>query len=511
MCPVLIRGEALALSGGARSDILRIGVAESVDCGDPRFGRPDPEVFALEWLRFLPLVAPGEQGELRNLVAKKLISTDAVVWRVELRPGVRFASGRELGADDVVFTYSYFLSREAAGSLRTALFSNLAAVRSLSKYEVEFRLKEPQSDFAKRLTIGLLPVEARSVDQPSAVGQGFESGPYLGERLDGDELLFRRNTRFSAGVVGISAPKMERLRFRPRGNRQDLLGSLIKGEFDLVVGGLDSDDVIAFQKEPAFRRYRTVSTPGEKTLALALNVRHAVLQHPSVRSALQRAIDMDEMVRFSEYDLATRAEGFFLPGNPFYRKGAAAGRSNLKEARQFLDAAGFRDPDGEGPLPRFSLSLKTLATVRQIRTAKVIAVQLQPLGVAVEIEVLEQPAFARMVAEGGAALWLEEWNGLVDGGELEPILRSRGDYKSLMDKSGGNGDSLEGLLRDAKREPALAKRVDLYRRIQDRVSNDRPYILLWHSRLIDIVGNDVSGFRPSAATGYWPLLEAEKR
>jgi peptide/nickel transport system substrate-binding protein len=509
----LVMGPGLASArAAARVDQpLSVGVSGSLEPGNPWTSGFEAEALALEWLRFLPLVCPGEKGELRNIVAKSLVSSDAQTWRVEIRAGVRFASGRELVADDVVATYLLFGSPEGAGLSRFAQFKNLAEVRRLSRYQLEFRLREPQADFPSQLMVGLLPAEARSRIGDNFVGLGFESGPYLGDKVATDELRYSRNAKFSGDVVGLEQPRTKALRFGPRGNRQQLLEGLATGRFDLVQGGVDPEDVVALQKETKSRRYRVVSVGAETTLALALSYQNQVLAHAEVRQALERAVDVGEMIRFLEFDLASVAEGFFLPENPLFQKRPDFDRPNLNEARALLDKAGYRDPDGAGPAPRFALSLKTSPAVREIRTAKAVATQLLPLGIAVEVEVLEPSALAQAVADGRAALWFEQWPVLSRGADLEKVVMARGDYLGTMKKGDSARPNVDQLLVQAGREPRQEKRPALYQDIQRMMWADIPYILLWNSRRIGIVAKDVEGFRPSAAAGYWPLLKAERR
>src|SRR5439155_20559302 len=72
----------------------------------------------------------------------------ATLWRLKIRKGVTFHSGKALTADDVLYSLRFIADpKNKAESLTRLEPINLKASRRVSATELEFRLKRPIGDF----------------------------------------------------------------------------------------------------------------------------------------------------------------------------------------------------------------------------------------------------------------------------------------------------------------------------------------------------------------------------
>jgi peptide/nickel transport system substrate-binding protein len=78
--------------------------------------------------------------------------------------------------------------------------------------------------------------------------------------------------------------------------------------------------------------------------------------------------------------------------------------TTTSRAKQLLDEAGLRDPDGDGPAPRLRLVYKTSADAFRVAIARVIAAQLAEVGIAVEIRSFEFATFFADIKKGAYQL-----------------------------------------------------------------------------------------------------------
>jgi peptide/nickel transport system substrate-binding protein len=124
----------------------------------------------------------------------------------------------------------------------------------------------------------------------------------------------------------------------------------------MVVNDLSPDIVWQLREEG---RLRTAEADGTDYAYLGINMRHPVLANAGVRRAIGHAIDRGAIVRHLRRGLAKEAAGIVPPMSWAYEPGVFAFRHDVAEAKRLLDAAGLTDPDGEGPLPRLSLTLRT--------------------------------------------------------------------------------------------------------------------------------------------------------
>ncbi len=87
-----------------------------------------------------------------HLAESWTVSDDGKTWVFKLREGVLSPFGNELTADDVVWGWEKSFAQGRTGNF-IANVANVAGVRALSEYEVEFTLSAPSSIFLQALTL----------------------------------------------------------------------------------------------------------------------------------------------------------------------------------------------------------------------------------------------------------------------------------------------------------------------------------------------------------------------
>ena len=82
---------------------------------------------------------------------------DDVTYIFYLRQGVKFHSGREMTADDVVYSFERVLGRTDAGDIgalgsKDSYYGGIDTIEALDEYTVKFTLKAPNAAFLGTLT-----------------------------------------------------------------------------------------------------------------------------------------------------------------------------------------------------------------------------------------------------------------------------------------------------------------------------------------------------------------------
>ena len=105
-------------------------------------------------------------------LAESIENDKATVWTIKLRKGVQFHNGKELNAEDVVFT----LKRHhdpATGSKAKALADLMKEIVATGTHEVKITLAGPNADFPVVLgTYHFLIVPAGTIDFNAGIGTG---------------------------------------------------------------------------------------------------------------------------------------------------------------------------------------------------------------------------------------------------------------------------------------------------------------------------------------------------
>jgi peptide/nickel transport system substrate-binding protein len=181
-------------------------------------------------------------------------------------------------------------------------------------------------------------------------------------------------------------------------------------------------------------------------------------------------------------------------------------------AKQLLDEAGFRDPDGDGPRMRFDkpvvykLSGSSMAG-RQY--AGVIQNGLKAVGIPVDIQTTEQTTLLEELRRGNFQIAYTQWV----GGNQDPIF-----YKDLFatseiptqtraarNRSRYSNPELDALLDEAVKTFDRERGKELYKRIQDIISRDVPVFPLWYQSNVVIAKKNVQNIQVNAS-GDWGFV-----
>src|SRR5207247_2418577 len=146
-----------------------------------------------------------------------------------------------------------------------------------------------------------------------------------------------------------------------------------KGSIDLVINDLPPD--ILYQLK---NRGLTLATSvGLDYSYLGINMRDPILRDKRVRQAIAYAIDRKAIVEYLRRGLARPATGLIPSLAWAYEPDVVQFTFDPQKSKQLLDEAGYKDPDGDGGLPRLHLSLK-VSNVEETRLqATVIQQQLR--------------------------------------------------------------------------------------------------------------------------------------
>ena len=123
-------------------------------------------------------------------------------WIFKLRKGVRFhnkppVNGRELTADDVVFTFQRALT--VAGNPNRAVYEEIEKVEAVDRYTVRFTMKEPYAWFLQGAALAIiLPKEAADKDGTFKKAESvIGTGPWMLERYEPNvRLSFARHPQY---------------------------------------------------------------------------------------------------------------------------------------------------------------------------------------------------------------------------------------------------------------------------------------------------------------------------
>ena len=429
---------------------------------------------------------------LRKDVNSRLVPELATSWQARgdreylfyLRRGVKFHDGSELTARDVEYTFSSILD-ENFNSPRRSSYEQIERIEVLDDYTIRFVLKKPFAPFLLNMTMGIVP--RRRGKEPDFARRPIGSGPFklLSWRAD-EELVFARHEGYFEGP-----PPLDGLVYKIIPEDTTRLLALQKGDLDLVQNAVAPDMLARLKQEP---RLRVLTRPGTTYAYLGFNLRDKILGRRLVRQAIALSIDRSAIIEHILGGLAAPARSLLPPGNWAYCSELPDYEYDPPRARRLLDEAGFPDPDGQGPAPRFSLRYKTSQNELSRRIAEVLQEQLKAVGIGLQIKSYEWGSFFADISKGNFQLYSLKWVGVSDPDIYYYIFHSKNVPPRGANRGHYLNPELDRLLEQGREVLEENARAGIYRKVQQILARDLPYVSLWHTMNVVVINRRVRGF-----------------
>ena len=496
---ILLLPLMFVLACGARGNLvgtgIRVGIEGSIATLDPRLA-VEARAMQIAPLLYNSLLQVDEKGRLLPDLARSWSQPDARTYLFTLRRGVYFHDGREVTAEDVRATFTFIMD-PVHGSPRRGSYEPVNRIEVIDRYTIKFILKNVYVSFPYALTVGICPQGSPEGLKSPPVG----SGPFRLERWrPGEELVLVANPRYFGG-----RPRLDWIQFRVLVNTTTRLLEMKKGQVDLLQNCVPAYAVKFMQRIPGIQ---VLQEPGITYQYLGYNLSDPILSHKEVRQAISHAIDREAIIAHTLKGLAMKAEGVVLsPLNWAYEGDIPRYAYDPQRARELLDAAGFIDPDGDGPQVRFSLSYKTSTDMEAVEIAQIIKGYLQKVGIGLEVRSFEWGTFFGDIMKGNFQVYSLRWVGVVDpdifyylfhSSSVPPNGANRGRYRNA---------ALDRLLELSRRTIDQTRRKELYSRIQKTLAADAVYTSLWYRDNLVVIREGFRGFHIYTGGEYKSLQD----
>jgi peptide/nickel transport system substrate-binding protein len=423
--------------------------------------------------------------------------------KVNLRDDIKFANGGPVRAEHVKRTYMSLLNIKNAKLFPKAYgFTNLKSV-TVKGSSIIFELKKPDAAFLyDNLSIGVLPPE-HDFSKVLTLEKSFKGcGHFTFESSSPSDIILSRNL-YRKNTISPSK-RIEQVVIKLVKEENTRFAKLLKNELDIVQNAISVDNLANIDK---YKNLVRQSTAGLRTAYMGFNFRHPLLKRKVVRNAIAMAIDKETIIKYLLNGVATKANTMLPSGHPYYHKDIKVKAYDPQKATKLLDSAGLKISSGR---MRFDLNLQMPFSPTRMAVAKAIQSDLKKIGIRVRISSLEWGVFQENVKRGAADMWLLSWIGFKDpdiyryafsGDSFPPKGANRGLYHNA---------ALDKLLIEGKTSVNESKRMQVYKRIQEIIADDDPYVFLFHDKMVAVVNKAVKGFRVFADGRYSSLAYSFK-
>jgi peptide/nickel transport system substrate-binding protein len=390
-------------------------------------------------------------------------------YRFHLRPGVKFHDGSTLDAEDVKWTYGTIVDGTVS-TPKSAAYDRVEEIEILDPLTVDFHLSEPFGSFLVEFTSaqGVMPAGS-TPEQMNVHPVGTGCFEFVAKTPETVTL-----TRYEDCWEGV--PYIERIVLREVPDATVRVLELMKGTVQLLINDVPPDLVPRFREHAS---YRVAEDPGAVYAYIGLNLRDPLLEDVQVRRALAHAIDRQKIVDTLWNGLGVVSETMLPPGLYYRNEELEVYEFDPELAGRLLDEAGYPDPDGDGPRPRFELSYKTSTNEPYVLQAQVIQQMLAEVGIDMEIRSQEFATFYDDIQKGNFQLFGLLRFGVTDPNIYDMTLHSKNFPPEGQNRGFYQNAEFDRLVDQAAALTEPAERKPLYLRIQEIFYEDLPYISLY--------------------------------
>lgn len=440
------------------------------------------------------LVARDRQLGLTPGLATSWTQTSPTVWRFEIRKGVKFHDGKDLSADDVVFS---FKRAAGEGSDMRSVLTPVKDVRKVGSHTVDIETSAPYPilpDVITQIYVlskawceenkAVMPVDRRKGVENAASFKTNGTGPYrLKERQPATRSIFVRNELYWGKVDG----NVDEVVFTPIGSDPTRVAALLSGEVDLIepvplqdIDRLKSSGVKVAQGPELRTIFLGMDQHRDELLFSNIKGKNP-FKDKRVRQAVYQAIDVETIKSRVMRNAATPTATLMAPG--------VKGFDTALNKRPPYDAEASRKLLAEAGYPagfEVGLNCPNDRYVNDAAICQAVAANLSRIGVKVNLMTEGKATYFPKVISRNTSFYLLGWTPATY--DAHNVLA--GLVASQNDKGQGQGNhgrysnaKTDDLIQQIQVETDQGKRNALIKEAFEVVANDVGYIPLHQQAL----------------------------
>ncbi|MFV1921577.1 MAG: peptide-binding protein [Methylotenera sp.] len=436
------------------------------------------------------------------------VSADNKTITFKLKPNLKWADGKPLTSEDVLFTWQLVIDENT----RSPYASDYQLVKKAEAPDAQTFIVNYSTPFSPALSswasLHILPKHlllGQDLRKTAFARKPVGSSYYqLDQWNAGENIKLTRNTNSTLGQAYIDQLIT---RIIPDTSAQFL---------ELMADNIDSMglDPIKYSRiipaRPKLNKNLNLFKElGNSYTYLGFNLKHKPFDDVRVRKAINYAIDKQEIIDGVFLGLGISIASPYKPGTRWSNPNLSPTPYNPEKARVLLKEAGFSDNDNDGILERdgkpFSFEIITNQNKEREKSAVIIQRRLKEIGIEVKIRAIEWASFiSRFINTGDFDVVILGWGLSLDPDQYN-IWHSSQQAPGQFNFVGYSNPKVDALLEQGRTEFDLDKRMQIYHQFAKELLEDSPIVYLsagygltaMHKRVQGII-NPV----PAAGVGY---------
>ena len=437
---------------------------------------------------FSGLVALNTDLQLVPDIAERWdISEDGKVYTFYLRDNAKFHDGKSITAGDFKWSIERSANPDTASPVADTYLSDIvgleavlegektdiSGIKVIDEQTLQIEIDAPKAYFLAKLTYPTAYVLDK--DNVEAGGRSWAdtpngSGPFkLKEYRIGERIILERNENYYR-----EPPYLESVSMNLAGGQA--MAMYENDEIDITgVGLFDLDRILDPAEE--LNKELVVAPPDFSISYVGFNASEPPFDDPKFRQALTHAVNKELIAKEVLSELVEPAYGILPPGFPGYNPGLTGLEFDAEKARQLLAESKY--PDAE-TRPRIVVTVPGTGGTIGLDLEVVIEMWKQELGVEVEIQQVEWATYLQDLNQQK----FQAYAGLgweADYPDPQDFLDILFHTESSLNHGKYSNLELDQILEEARTEPDVNRRLELYHIAEEVIVQDAPWLPLWYT------------------------------
>ena len=458
------------------------------------------------------------EGELAE---SWIISPDQKTITFKLKPNLKWADGKPLTSQDVLFTWKLVTDEKT----RSPYASDYQLVKQAEAPDAQTFSVTYENAYAPALDSwsGLQILPKHLLEKQDIHTTAFARKPVGSHYYQLDSWSHGENLKLSRNPTSVLGPaNIDKLvtRIIPDNSAQFL--ELMADNIDSM--GLDPikySRIIPARPELQ-KKLALYKELGNSYTYMGFNLKHKPFDDVRVRKAINYAIDKQEIIDGVYLGLGINIASPYKPGTRWSNPELKPYPYDVAKAKALLKEAGFVDSDGDGIVERdgkpFAFEIITNQNKEREKSAVLIQRRLKDVGIDVQIRAIEWASFiSRFIKTGDFDVVVLGWGLGLDPDQFN-IWHSSQNQPGQFNFINYNNPKIDALLEQGRLELNPDKRMKIYHEFAKELLEDSPIVYLSAGYGLTAIHKRVKGIdspAPPAGIGYnsqeWYIPEQLRR
>ncbi|WP_025270661.1 peptide-binding protein [Hippea sp. KM1] len=467
--------------------------------------------------RFIPFLAiDSSSGEISSYIFNGLLKLNkdmdivgdlARDFKIEdngkrivfhLRRNIYWQDGKKFTSRDVIFTYK-LITDPKTPTPYAGKYKIIKKIYAPDNYTVVVEYPYPFKPALYSWMMGIVPEHilkhTKNIATDPFNRKPIGTGPYI--------LSQWKNAQFvklkAFDKYFLHKPNIDRVIYKIIPDQTTALLELKNGKLDML-------SLTPLQYKYEFssdlkKRYKIYLEPSSSYTFLGFNLKLDMFKDIRVRKAICMAIDRQQIRKTILFGFGRVADSIYPANSPYFNNklicnyNPKMAKKLLKEAGYILKRDGFLYKNGR----KFTFTLYTNQGNTQRKYAAIMIQQyLRKIGIDMKIRIMEWQAFLNMVNERHFDAIILGWQLGADPDQYS-LWHSKSDFKGGFNFVGFHNKEVDKLIEKARTTFDKDKSKSIYKKINDLIVNQFPYIFLYYPTSITAVNRNIKGIKPAKA------------